>query len=89
MKNIEIAEIFEKIGDIYDRLDLNDLNCRRAKRFGIKFVIGTDSHNSGMLNYLKLGVGVARRSWLEKKDILNTYPLTELEKILKRRKRNA
>ena len=33
---------------------------------------------------MKYGVKVARRGWLEKKDMLNTLSLQELEKHLKR-----
>ncbi|HCG77001.1 MAG: DNA polymerase III [Candidatus Omnitrophica bacterium CG1_02_41_171] len=88
---LDLDKIFEiaaetdtalEINACYDRLDLNDNNSRRAKDFGVKLAIGSDSHSLGMLKYLKLGVAVARRGWLEKKDVLNTYPLT---KILKRK----
>ncbi len=67
-----------------DRLDLNDLNCRRAKEAGVRLCINTDSHRPEHLAYMELGVAVARRGWLEKKDVLNTLPLNELLKTLKR-----
>ncbi|MFH0797426.1 MAG: DNA polymerase/3'-5' exonuclease PolX [Candidatus Omnitrophota bacterium] len=67
----------------YDRLDLNDGRCREAKEKGVKIVINTDSHNLGMFSYIRLGVGTARRGWLEKKDVLNTLNLKELRNYLK------
>ena len=67
-----------------DRLDLNDIGCRRAKELGIMITIGTDAHAASHLDYMHLGVSVARRGWLQKKDVLNTYPWTEARKRLKR-----
>lgn len=64
----------------YDRLDLNDRNCRTAKEFGVLISIGTDSHNLAQLWMMRLGVGTARRGWLSKKDILNCYPVSRLRK---------
>lgn len=55
-----------------DRLDLNDINCRRAAEAGAKLVINTDSHRPEHLSYMKFGVGTARRGWLRKQDIINT-----------------
>jgi DNA polymerase (family 10) len=66
------------------RLDLTDVNCMRAKELGVKLVISTDAHSTDQLGLIKYGVITARRGWLEKKDILNTYPLDKLLKILKR-----
>jgi DNA polymerase IV (family X) len=65
-----------------DRLDLNDINCRKAKEEGIKLSIGTDAHSLGMMRYMNLGIGVARRGWLEKEDVLNTSPSDKLRKVM-------
>jgi DNA polymerase IV (family X) len=65
-----------------DRLDLNDINCRKAKEGGIKLSIGTDAHSLGMMRYMNLGIGVARRGWLEKEDVLNTSPSDKLRKVM-------
>ncbi|MCZ7356694.1 MAG: DNA polymerase/3'-5' exonuclease PolX [Candidatus Methanoperedens sp.] len=54
------------------RLDLSDVNARKAKNKGIKIAIGTDAHNIGHLGLMEFGVNVARRAWLEKKDVMNT-----------------
>jgi DNA polymerase (family 10) len=54
-----------------ERLDLNDVWCRRAKELGVKISIDTDSHATFHLDWMKLGVATARRGWLEPKDVLN------------------
>jgi DNA polymerase (family 10) len=57
-----------------DRLDLNDIHLRMCKEHGVRVVISTDSHTTLNLSYIRHGVTVARRGWLEKKDVLNTLP---------------
>jgi len=66
------------------RLDLNDLDCRRAKEIGAKLVIGTDAHTTEELATMKLGVSVARRGWLTKNEVINTLSLEELLRALKK-----
>jgi len=67
-----------------DRLDLPDHFCRRAKEAGLTCVISTDAHKASDLDFLIQGVNVARRGWLEKKDVLNTVKAQSLRKRLKR-----
>ena len=67
-----------------DRLDLNDIHCKLAKDMGILVAISTDSHNKMQMENIRFGVYTARRGWLEKEDILNTRPLNEVLKMLKR-----
>jgi len=66
-----------------ERLDLNDVYCRMAKDKGVQLAIETDAHNIEGLASMNLGVAVARRGWLEEKDIINTLPLDKLLKRLK------
>ncbi|MCM8783909.1 MAG: DNA polymerase/3'-5' exonuclease PolX [Candidatus Omnitrophica bacterium] len=72
-----------EINSYPQRLDLTDVNARAAKNNGIILAIGTDSHSLSQWDYMRLGVAVARRAWLEKKDVLNSLPLKELFKKLK------
>jgi DNA polymerase (family X) len=60
-----------------DRLDLKDVYLRMCKERGVKVVISTDSHNAGNLAFIRYGVVMARRGWLEKKDVINTLPAKE------------
>ena len=66
-----------------ERLDLNDIYCRMAKDRGVQLAIETDAHSIDGLEFMNLGVDVARRGWLEEKDIVNTLPLNKLLKRLK------
>jgi DNA polymerase (family 10) len=68
-----------EINAYFERLDLDDLHCRKGKEMGIRFSIGTDSHHLDQMWMMSLGAAVARRGWLEADDVLNTL---SLEKIL-------
>jgi DNA polymerase (family X) len=74
-----------EINSFPDRLDLSERNARFAKECGVKLVISTDSHHTKHLPNIKYGVLMARRAWLEKKDVLNTLPAAEFKRALKRR----
>ena len=66
------------------RLDLNDIHARMAKDMGAKLIINTDAHSISQLGLMKYGVFTARRGWLEKEDVINTYTLKKLLTFLKR-----
>jgi DNA polymerase (family 10) len=68
-----------------ERLDLNDANARRAKEKGIKMAVNTDAHDLKRMDEMSYGVAVARRAWLEPKDIVNTMPIEKLKKHLRKR----
>lgn len=72
-----------EINSYPQRLDLDDINCRKAKNSGVLLAIGSDSHKLGHLDYLQLGVWTGQRGWLEKENVLNTFPLPDLLKWLK------
>ena len=76
--------VFMEINTHGDRADLNDINCIRAKELGCKFVINTDAHEAGQLDGMKYGVITARRGWLVKDDVLNTYSFSKMIKAMKR-----
>ena len=67
-----------------DRLDLNDVHLRLAKKKGVLVAISTDAHSTAHFDNITYGIHTARRGWIEKKDVLNTRPLKELLKTLKR-----
>ena len=71
-----------EINSFPDRLDLNYVNARAAKEKGVKLIIGTDSHSKEHLGFMELGVGVARRGWCGKKDVLNCLDYGKLKKWL-------
>ncbi|HNT45784.1 DNA polymerase/3'-5' exonuclease PolX [Methanothrix soehngenii] len=67
------------------RLDLNDVNARAAKEMGVQMSINSDAHDAGQLLNMKYGINVARRAWLEKKDIINAMDLKDLIQFLKKK----
>jgi len=60
-----------------DRLDLTDVHLRMCKERGVKVVIDTDAHNTPHLSFIRHGVTMARRAWLEKANVINTLPVEE------------
>jgi DNA polymerase (family X) len=74
-----------EINAYFERLDLDDIHCRKAKEMGIRVAIGTDSHHLDQMWMIGLGVAVARRGWLEATDILNTLPLKGILKWCQRK----
>jgi DNA polymerase (family 10) len=72
-----------------DRLDLRDNYCQRAKEAGVGFVINTDAHKQDDLEFMTFGVGVARRGWLERRDVLNTLSAAKLRRALSKLKKVA
>jgi DNA polymerase (family 10) len=56
---------------------------RTANGLGAKFAISTDSHQTKHLGInMPFGVLMARRGWLEARDVLNTLPLAEFERAI-------
>ena len=64
------------------RLDLDWVHCKRAKALGVKLVINPDAHSTDEIGLYRFGVDVARRGWLEKKDVFNTQTLAQVTKAL-------
>jgi DNA polymerase (family X) len=71
-----------EINSFPDRLDLRDEHVRWARERGVQFAIDTDSHATGHLANMRFGVGTAQRGWVEKAEVINTWPLSRLRKFL-------
>ena len=67
-----------------DRLDLNDIHARAAKTVGVKLAVSTDAHSVDAFRYMRFGIDQARRGGLSRADVINTRPLSELKKLLRR-----
>ena len=86
-KVFETAEKNNKVIEINanpERLDLNDSNIMEANKHNIKFSVNTDAHSIDQLHYMKYGVAQARRGWLTKNNVVNTYSLAKLRNIFKK-----
>jgi len=66
------------------RLDMDWRLWKHAKELGVKCAINPDAHNIDDLQFLAIGVGIARKGWLTKADVVNCLPLKGIEKILRR-----
>jgi DNA polymerase (family 10) len=69
------------------RLDIDWLLCKRAKALGVKMVINPDAHGTQEIANIRFGVEVARRGWLEKKDIFNTQSAAAVADELEAKRR--
>jgi DNA polymerase (family 10) len=76
--------IFIEINAHPERLDLNDINAKKAKEIGVKFSISTDAHSIGEMDYMDFGIWQARRGWIEKGDVVNTLPYKEFIQAIRR-----
>jgi DNA polymerase (family 10) len=80
--SFDIEKVFaaaQKLGVILElngnpeRLDLCDRHVKLARDRGMKIVISTDAHHPDHFAYMRYGVATARRGWMEKKSVINTY----------------
>jgi DNA polymerase (family 10) len=60
------------------RLDLGDVQARRAHERGVLVAIGTDTHMRDHLASMELGVLTARRAWIGPAGVVNAWPLKKL-----------
>jgi DNA polymerase (family 10) len=92
--DVDLDEVFKaaartgtalEINAFPDRLDLCDEHIFRARRYGVKFAINSDSHATGHLAVMRYGIGTAQRGWLTADDVINTWPLKRLRAFLRKR----
>ncbi len=96
--NVDLEEVFKaakqygkavEINASYMRLDLNDINSRRAKDLGISISINTDAHHADHLRFMPYGIGTSRRGWIGKNDVINCMTYGKLIKWLKQVRDNT
>jgi DNA polymerase (family 10) len=66
-----------------ERLDLDDIACRRAIELGVRIVIDTDAHSTAELLHMRWGVDQARRGWAQAADVMNTKSLAQFRRALR------
>lgn len=84
LRHAKECSCYFEINSSPDRLDLSDERARMAKEAGIKIAINTDAHSLAELDFMSAGINQARRAWLEPKDVLNSFSLARLKKLLMR-----
>jgi DNA polymerase (family X) len=93
--NVDIKKIIDTAAE-YDvdleinaspfRLDLDWRDCKYAKEKKVKIFINPDSHTLESLHEYKFGISTARKGWLEKDDVINTFTLEKMQEYLKNKK---
>ncbi len=78
------AEVAMEHNSYPDRLDLSDQLLRAAHAKGVKFIINTDAHHTSHMKNIRYGVLQLRRAWLTKEDVLNTLPVEQFARIVRR-----
>jgi DNA polymerase (family X) len=69
-----------------NRLDLSAENIRKAQEQGVKLFINTDAHSHEHLEFMNIGVSTARKGWIKKDTVINTWGKEELLNFLNRNK---
>ena len=91
--DIDVEAVMKKAADTgtaievnaqWERLDIDDVNCRRAVDLGVNLVISTDSHNPSHLQYMRFGIATAQRGWAAKENVMNTRSISGLREWLSR-----
>jgi histidinol phosphatase-like PHP family hydrolase len=67
-----------------DRMDLPPEHIAAARDAGVKFAIDTDAHSLVDLTHMPYGVAAARFGGLTSADVINAWPLAQLEEFLRK-----
>ena len=69
-----------------NRLDLSAKLLKQAQDAGVKVAINTDAHTLEMLEDMETGVAAARKGWIQKDTVINTWDIERLLDYMKRNK---
>jgi DNA polymerase (family X) len=83
------AGVALEINSQIDRLDLDEHHARLARDRGVKLMIDSDAHSPAALGVTRWGVTIARRAWISPGDVLNTLPIDEFRRALRRYRTTA
>ncbi|MCL5112835.1 MAG: DNA polymerase/3'-5' exonuclease PolX [Candidatus Marsarchaeota archaeon] len=78
----ERSNVILEINSQPSRLDLNDTNIMLVSKYKVMFAIDSDSHSTNDYDFLKYGIGTARRGWLGKERVVNALPLEKAKRVL-------
>ncbi|WP_249870929.1 DNA polymerase/3'-5' exonuclease PolX [Oceanobacillus saliphilus] len=93
--NVNVEKLIEKAKETNtaleinanpNRLDLSSEWVRKAQEAGVTLAINTDAHSYPMLDHMLYGVGVARKGWVEKEMVMNTWSKEQLIDYFNRNK---
>ena len=78
-----------EINSNYLRLDLNDQHARLAGERGALISINCDAHRTEHFDQLRFGISTARRAWLRREQVVNTWPLAKLREFVAKKRKAA
>ncbi|EEZ93292.1 MAG: PHP domain protein [Candidatus Parvarchaeum acidiphilum ARMAN-4] len=81
MEACENNDVLLEIDGYPERSDLPFDLVKKAKDYKIKFSLSSDSHRIEHLRFLEFASAIARRGWLEKKDVINTLGYNEILRL--------
>lgn len=74
-------EVALEIDGFPDRSDLPFNMVKEAKAYGLMFTLGSDAHRKDQLRFIRMATAIARRGWLEKKDVINAMHYKDVLKL--------
>lgn len=95
---INVSALLEKAGEVGvaielnadpHRLDLDWRHLREAHQRGARIEIGPDAHSVAGLDHVSLGVGIARKGWLAREDVLNAGNADDVIRFARARREGA
>jgi DNA polymerase (family 10) len=81
------ADVALEINCHPERHDLGDVHAFMAREARAWLVMGSDAHDAGAVGDWGSGLDVARRAWVEAKDVLNSRPLADFLDLVRARRR--
>jgi DNA polymerase (family X) len=69
-----------------NRFDISAEWAKLAQEAGVKIAVNTDAHSYQMLEHMKYGIGVAKKGWIRKETVLNTWTKEKLMTYFNRNK---
>lgn len=93
--NVNVENLIEKAKETNTSLEINanpnrlDLSAewvRKAQEAGVTIAINTDAHSYQMLDHMSYGVGIARKGWIHKDTVMNTWSKEKLMDYFNRNK---
>jgi len=69
-----------------NRFDLSADLAKQAQDVGVLLAINTDAHSKQMFSHMEYGVSVAKKGWIKKEQVINTWSLDQLKKLFNRHK---
>lgn len=88
---VNVSELIQKAKATHTALELNanpmrfDLATeflKEAKGNDVPIAINTDAHNTRSFQFMDLGVKMARKAYLEKTDVINTWSIEQLKAFI-------